>query len=54
MEFTTHFRNMMKEREISEEWVNNCINNPDKTEIFDDGAKHYFKKYLNLITDGYA
>ena len=34
---------MLKERNITEDWVNQCEQDPDKTEEHDDGTLHYIK-----------
>ena len=40
---TEHARDMIKERDIQEEWVWRTIDNPDKTEIGKDEHTHYYK-----------
>lgn len=44
MEYGIHFRTMMKEREIPEEWVAICLEKPDNTELHSDGTKHYLRQ----------
>jgi len=41
--FTAHARDMLREREISEEWVSKGINLPDEKKMGKDGNIHYFK-----------
>jgi len=41
--FTTHARDMLKEREIPEQWVLDAIRLPDEKSIEGDGNTHYFK-----------
>jgi predicted component of viral defense system (DUF524 family) len=44
--FTIHARDMLKEREILEQWVLNAISMPDEKSIESDGNMHYFKSLL--------
>lgn len=44
MKRSKHFREMLKERNIEEEWVDRCEQNPDKTEDCDDGTRHFIKQ----------
>ncbi len=41
--FTTHAKDMLKEREILEEWVLQTISSPDKKKPGNDGNIHYFR-----------
>jgi len=41
--FTAHAKDMLKEREILEEWVLQTIRNPDKRKLGSDGNTHYFR-----------
>ena len=41
--FTTHARDMLREREIPEQWVLNAIGEPDEKSMESDGNVHYFK-----------
>lgn len=41
--FTLHARDMLKEREIPEQWVLDAISVPDEKSIESDGNTHYFK-----------
>jgi len=52
MEIGKHFQDMMKEREIPQEWIDRCISDPENTEIHPDGTKHYIKQILSSATDG--
>jgi hypothetical protein len=40
---SVHVQDMLKEREIPEEWVWRTINNPDLENKGDDNNIHYFK-----------
>lgn len=44
MVYSRHFLEMLKEREIRKEWVEQCILSPDRTDIQDDGTVHYLKE----------
>jgi len=39
--FSNHAKDMLKERDILEEWVLQTINNPDQKNSGDDGNIHY-------------
>ena len=41
--FTVHARDMLREREISEELVSQALNLPDEKNMGKDGNMHYFK-----------
>ena len=41
--FTVHARDMLREREIPEQWVLDAISAPDEKNIGSDGNSHYFK-----------
>jgi len=41
--FSIHAKDMLKERDILEEWVLQTVNNPDKKNSGGDGNMHYFK-----------
>ena len=41
--FTAHAKDMLREREILEQWVLQAINVPDEKSMGDDGNMHYFK-----------
>ena len=40
---TVHARDMIKERQITEKWIKDTLDNPDHTEKKDDGTIHYIK-----------
>jgi hypothetical protein len=44
MEFTKHFKSMLKERSIQQEWVYRAINEPEKTEDQEDGTRHLMRR----------
>jgi len=44
MEFTNHFRNMLEERSIRQEWVDKCVNEPEKIEHHEDGSRHFLRR----------
>ena len=41
--FTVHARDMLKEREIDEQWALQAINIPEEKSVGSDGNIHYFK-----------
>ena len=41
--FTAHARDMLREREIPEQWVLQAINEPDEKNMGNDGNMHFFK-----------
>lgn len=43
---TNHFRKMLSERNIREEWVERALTEPDKIEAHEDGTKHYLKQII--------
>ncbi len=43
IEFTSHAKDMLKERNIREEWVWRAINTPDTRKHSDDNNIHYTK-----------
>ena len=43
-----HFRDMLKEREIREEWVDLCEREPDRTEDRGDGTRHFMKQIVDF------
>ena len=43
MEFTTHARDTLEERNIPEDWVWRAIESPRRSRMGRDGNKHYFK-----------
>ena len=42
-EFSAHTTEMLKERNIAEEWVRRTLNTPDKKRRGEDGNMHYVK-----------
>jgi hypothetical protein len=49
---------MMKERGIEQEWVDRCLNAPDKKEELPDGTRHFLKqipefgnRWLRVVID---
>jgi len=44
MDKTTHFRKMLSERNIQEQWVDRALTEPDRIETHEDGTKHYLKQ----------
>ncbi|RJP45839.1 MAG: DUF4258 domain-containing protein [Desulfobacteraceae bacterium] len=44
MEFTKHFKYMVNERKIREEWINQTLNEPDRMEQHEDGTIHFIKR----------
>jgi hypothetical protein len=44
MEYGIHFRNMMEERGIPQEWIERCLNNPDALDDCPDGTRHFIKQ----------
>jgi len=43
LDYTTHARDMLVERQILNEWIQRTINNPDKNWMGEDGNQHYTK-----------
>ncbi len=43
LEFSTHARTVMAERQIPEEWVRAAFQSPDRSEMSDDGNRHFLK-----------
>ena len=44
MEDTGHFGEMLTERGIKREWADITVLQPDKTEDYADGTRHYIRK----------
>jgi hypothetical protein len=44
MEFTKHFEQMIEERTISHDWVEQAIHFSDHIEEHEDGTRHYLKQ----------
>jgi len=43
MQYTRHFKDMLKERSISMSMINRALAEPEKTEDHPDGAKHFLR-----------
>ena len=57
-EFSEHAYEMLKEREINEDWVKLAIEDSEKNEIKDDGTVHYIRsidayggRYLRVVVN---
>ena len=44
MEFAEHFKNMLKERSIQQEWVDRVLHEPQKVEDHEDGTRHFLRQ----------
>ena len=44
MEFAEHFKNMLKERSIQQEWVDRVLHEPQKMEDHEDGTRHFLNQ----------
>ncbi len=44
MEFTKHFKRMLEERSIQEEWVDKGMNEPEEVEEHEDGTRHFLRR----------
>ena len=44
MHKTTHFKKMLSERNILDQWVDRTLSDPDKIEDHEDGTRHYLKQ----------
>jgi hypothetical protein len=44
MHKTTHFKKMLAERNILDQWVDRTLSDPDKIEDHEDGTRHYLKQ----------
>jgi len=60
-EFTKHAVNMIYEREIDISWLENTIDNPDKTEFINNEEIHYIKqikefgnRYFRVFVNPYS
>ena len=45
IELTSHARNMLRERNIQEEWIRETLNSPGRKEEDEQGNTHYFKVF---------
>ena len=43
MRDSLHFDDMLNERGIRREWADRTTQNPDRTEVHDDGTRHFIK-----------
>jgi len=41
---TSHFKSMLSERNIQEDWVDRAIVKPDQIQDHDDGTRHFLKQ----------
>ncbi len=55
-QFSEHAYDMLRERQIREEWVNLATEDPDKEEVKEDGTVHYIRaiqdhggRYLRVV-----
>jgi len=44
MEFSRHFNQMLEERNIRRDWVDQALADPDKVEEISDGTRHFIKQ----------
>lgn len=47
MEFAKHFKRMLEERSIRQEWVDKGVNEPEKVEDYEDyedGTRHFLQR----------
>ena len=44
MEFAEHFKNMLKERSIQQEWADRVLHEPQKVEDHEDGTRHFLRQ----------
>jgi hypothetical protein len=44
MQKTTHFKKMVLERNIDDQWVERALSDPDQVEDHEDGTRHYLKQ----------
>ncbi|MBN2034210.1 MAG: DUF4258 domain-containing protein [Deltaproteobacteria bacterium] len=44
MEKTSHFRQMLVEKNIREDWVERTLSNPERVEEHEDGTRHFLKQ----------
>ena len=58
MDFTKHFREMIEERSIHTEWVDQALQTPDRIEDKPDGTRHFLKqipehggRWLRVVTN---
>jgi hypothetical protein len=44
MEFSKHFNQMLEERNIRREWVNQALETPENVKDVEDGTRHYIRQ----------
>jgi len=44
MEFGEHFKNMLQERSVQQEWVDRVLHEPQKVEDHEDGTRHFLRQ----------
>ena len=44
MRYSRHFEDMLKERCISAEWVDQTVTQPEKVEELNDGTRHFLRR----------
>ena len=44
MEFSRHFNQMLEERLIRREWIDQTLRSPDHVEEREDGTQHFIKR----------
>jgi hypothetical protein len=44
MEFTKHFKQMLEERMITDDWVDRTVQEADHIEDHEDGTRHFIKQ----------
>lgn len=44
MKQSRHFRDMVAERSIKQEWISQTIETPDVKKEYDDGTRHYIRQ----------
>jgi len=44
MELTKHFKNMLEERSIQQQWVDRAIYEPEEVEEHEDGTRHFLRR----------
>ena len=45
MEFTKHFKQMLEERTIHREWVEQALQSTDNIKDHEDGTRHFIKQF---------
>ena len=58
MNYTKHFKDMLKERCIRQEWVDISVKEPEMVEDHKDGTRHYLRRikehgnrWLRVVTN---